>query len=515
MATSNTSAGTGTIRISTVPLQTPTNADISASLFAYQNLTTITPATFDANTIPLNAFVVPPIDAPCRLDRENQTDKNKAKKGSSLARRIKKITEDLENETDCLALQQKIRKELSGLEDFIDETAKEIQRKLDEILPILKLPLNPFKIPKWLKKFALGRILPDLDATINFIIRVLEVAKALADLTQVIIDLKPKLEACAIGTVNTIINEAQNAIDQAVQDLQDQITQAIGEAICDGLKEAGVTGDDIVDLLNGVNTVNSLLNQVETINASLNATLGNSLTRLGDNQSLIQDITGLPPVLDTSSIEAFEQTVNSDAYTQYREDINGVLQAGDPVNEELPVITGDTLVGSTLTSSNGVWSANGANTIFPITFQWYRENQEIAGANTFTYVPTINDVEYPLSCRVAAETQTSIEEVYTAQTAPIQFTMAPGDMPTISGSAIDGQQLQCSDGTWPYDPTSIMFEWIRVPSFGANVRVQTLSANNLYTIKSADVGSKIACKVVASSFRYTLSVVTANTSIVV
>ena len=507
MATSNTNAGTGTIRVGNTATA-PVNPTPASTL-------PLTVAAFDANTIPVSAFVVPPIKAPCSLDREDQTEKNKARKGSSLAKRIKKITEDIENETDCLALQQKIRKELSFLEDFLDEQTKEIQKKLDEILPVLSIPLNPFKIPKWLKKMAIGRILPDLEATIDFMLRAIEVATAITKLVDVIKDLKPKLEACAIGTINTIIAEAENELDKAVADLEKKITEAIGEAICNGLKEAGVTGDDIADILNGVNAVNDLIGQVETISGQLGATINNNLGQLGSSQSLIQDITGLPPVIDTSSVEAFQQTVSSEAYAQYRTDVIGVLNQPDPVNSVVPTITGTVQVGSTLTCSNGTWTANGVVTTYPLLFQWFRENQEIAAANTFQYVPTINDVEYPLSCRVTADAQVALEEVFTAQTAPVQFAMAPGNVPTISGIAQNGQTLQCSEGTWPYDPTTVMYEWIRIPTFGANVRIQTLSANNLYTIKGADVGSTIACKVVASAFRYTLSATSANTATIV
>jgi hypothetical protein len=517
MATSNTNAGTGTIRITSAqfPSQIPSSADISTSVFAYQNIgASLTPTTFDANTIPVGAFVVPAFDAPCKLDRED-TEKNKARKGSSLAARIRKITQDIENETDCLALQQKIRKELKFIEDFIDEQTKEIQRKLDEILPVLSIPLNPFKIPKWLKKLVIGRILPDLDATIDFMLRAIELAKAIVELTEVIVALGPKLEACAIGTINDIKNTIQNEIDQTIAELQQKIVDAISDAICNGLKEAGVTGNDVQDILSGISTVNGLVNQVGAISSSLNATLSNNLVRLGENQSYIQDITGLPPVLNTSSLEAFQQTATSNAYAQYRIDAIAVLNQPDPVNSVLPTITGSALVGSTLLCSNGSWTANGVANQFTYAFQWFRDNQEIANANTFQYVPDINDVEYPLSCRVTAENAVAIEEAFTVPTSPVQFNMAPGNRPTISGSAVNGQTLQCSEGTWPYTPTAVMYEWIRVPSPGANVRIQTLSANNLYTIKSGDVGSTVVCKVVASSFRYTLSATTANTAIIV
>ncbi len=185
------------------------------------------------------------------------------------------------------------------------------------------------------------------------------------------------------------------------------------------------------------------------------------------------------------------------------------------LNEELPVITGAAVVGSTLTSSNGVWSANGVTNTFALSFQWMRQGQEIFGANTYQYIPVIDDVDYPVYCRVRAENQVSIEEVFTANTAPVQFALGGNNAPVITGTAQVGQTLECSEGTWPFTTTSVQYEWIRVIQPGANVRVQSLSGNNTYYVKVADIGNSIKCKVVVNSFRYTLPAESANTQIVI
>jgi hypothetical protein len=451
------------------------------------------------------------IGSECRIEREKRSESNSTRKGSSLAADIREITQTIRNETDCIALQQKIFSSLDGLKTELDDATQEIRRKLDEILPVLKLPLNPFKIPKWLKKFTLGRIFPDLNATIDLIKRTLELSSAISELLVTVSDLVPRLEACAVNTVGIVQASIQNEIDRTLEGIKRDIERAIADALCRGIKDLGISADDIQDILEGADTVTRLIASTRIIQENVNQSLGNNLARIDQNQALIQDITGIPPVLDTSSIDGFLNTADSEAYAQYQQSVTEVLESPDPVNEELPIITGVAQFGSTLTCSNGVWSANGVTNTFPLSFQWFREGIEIQGANTFQYIPGLDDVEYPLNCRVAAETQTAIEEVFTEKTAPVQFVLPTGDAPVISGSAVNGQTLSCSDGVWPFTPTTVMFEWIRVPTVGANVRVQSLSSNNLYSVKSADVGSQIKCKVVASAFRYTLSVDTALT----
>lgn len=356
-------------------------------------------------------YIIPSInDGECRIKRDKKPDENETKKGSSLAADIREITQTIKAETDCTALQQKIKTALNGLNEDIKSGLKEVEKKLDEILPVIKLPLNPFKIPKWLKKFALGRILPDLDATIDLMKRIVEVVTALNELIEVIKELEPRLEACAISTRDMFKRDIENAIDQTLEDIQKDIEKSIANAICKGLNDAKISANDIDNVLTGVSVVANLVDSFDVFKQEVDQALGTSLTKIGQNQALIQDITGIPPVIDTTSIDTFVETANSPAYEQYRQDAQALLQQPDPVNSVPPVVTGNTAVGSLLTCSNGTWTANGVVNNYPLTFQWMRQNVEIYGANTFQYTTTPFDSGQEVYCKVIADAQLAVEE---------------------------------------------------------------------------------------------------------
>lgn len=460
-------------------------------------------------------IVLPPLtEGPCQIKRDKKPDENETKKGSPFAKWVREQTQMIKTETDCVALQQKVKTAFNGMKEDIIGSNEEVKRKLDEITPILSLPVNPFKIPAWLKKFAIGRILPDLEATIDLIKKIVEVLQALTELVKTVEAVIPRLEACAISTKEMIEQDIRNEIESALKQVRENIEDAIAEAICKGLNDAGISADDIDDILSGVTAVKSLVDSVDEFKDTINTALGGSLQKIGQNQSYIQDITGLPPVIDTTSLDTFIATSSGAAYTQYLAQIQDVLNLPEPVNTVLPVITGTAAVGSTLACSNGTWTANGVTNTFALSFQWMKQGQEIFGANTYQYTPVLDDVDYPVYCRVRAENQTNIEEVFTANTQPVLFSMAANNKPTISGTPTVGQTLTCSEGTWPFTPTSVTYEWVRVVQPGSNVRVQSSSSNNEYYVKTADIGSSIKCKVVAQAFRYTLAIDSANTAVV-
>jgi hypothetical protein len=68
-----------------------------------------------------------------------------------------------------------------------------------------------------------------------------------------------------------------------------------------------------------------------------------------------------------------------------------------PVNTIAPAISGNTLVGSTLTCSQGTWDG------FPyptLTYQWYRGGSTISGATNPNYMTQNDDIEQSITCRV-------------------------------------------------------------------------------------------------------------------
>jgi len=64
--------------------------------------------------------------------------------------------------------------------------------------------------------------------------------------------------------------------------------------------------------------------------------------------------------------------------------------------------------------------------------------------------------------------------------------------PVISGSAVPGNILTCSTGSWEFSPSSYSFSWQR--DF-----ITQIGTGNQYTVTGADVGQPVTCQVVASN----------------
>lgn len=77
----------------------------------------------------------------------------------------------------------------------------------------------------------------------------------------------------------------------------------------------------------------------------------------------------------------------------------GAVNELAPRNTVAPAVTGTNTVGSTLTTTNGTWTAGGAITY---AYQWLRAGVNIAGANAATYLLVAGDSGKTITCRVTA-----------------------------------------------------------------------------------------------------------------
>ena len=437
---------------------------------------------------------------PCKIKRDKKADQNKKVPGDSpLAEDIREITQSILAETDCDALQMKVKTAVNGLKDDLQDKLGLTKEKLAEINPLLSIPLNPFKLPGYIKKQTIGRMLPDLDATIDLIVKTTEVVSAISELTNAVSRVVPNLKACTIDLKDDIKRQIDDQIDQLVDDVKSEIAKTIAEAICQGVNAAGITANDIEGAITVVKVVNDLETELKDLKSSSEELLKSNIDSIGSTQTTIQELTGVPGVLDTTSFDGFIASTQSEEYQQYKETVKSVLSIPEPVANTLPVVTGNSVVGSTLTCSNGEWSANGNSLTYA--HQWFRNGLEISGANTFTYIPVLDDVETKLYCMVTAQTNVTVEQAKSNETDFIAFALESANKPSITGTPTVGSILSCSTGTWPFTPTILQYEWIR----GESNIVQSLSGNNYYKVVSADVGSSLKCRVVAQSFRYALS----------
>lgn len=87
-----------------------------------------------------------------------------------------------------------------------------------------------------------------------------------------------------------------------------------------------------------------------------------------------------------------------------------------PRNTVLPVVTGTTTVGSTLTTTDGTWVGTPAPTYTRI---WRRNGTPIAGATALTYVLVAGDLGALISCRVTATNSEGSTNAFSASVGPI------------------------------------------------------------------------------------------------
>ncbi len=88
-------------------------------------------------------------------------------------------------------------------------------------------------------------------------------------------------------------------------------------------------------------------------------------------------------------------------------------------------------------------------------------------------------------------------------------------LPTISGTAKDGETLTASNGTWTgADPISISYQWRRCDASGANCSDISGAGSGTYTLVGADDGSTIRVVVTASNAYGSASATSSQTAAV-
>ena len=81
-------------------------------------------------------------------------------------------------------------------------------------------------------------------------------------------------------------------------------------------------------------------------------------------------------------------------------------------------------------------------------------------------------------------------------------------LPAISGDAVEGETLTCSNGTWTNTPDAYAFQWNREGTAIAG-------AANTRVLTADDVGSTLTCTVTATNLGVSSSATSAPTAVVV
>jgi hypothetical protein len=179
----------------------------------------------------------------------------------------------------------------------------------------------------------------------------------------------------------------------------------------------------------------------------------------------------------------------------------GGASAAAPQNTSPPTTGGTAKEGSTLTASQGTWS----NTPTSFTYQWQRCASDgtacgdITGATKSTYTLVAGDVGHTV--RVAV-TGTNADGKATADSEPSDVVASKNGppntvKPSVSGSAVVGDTLSVSNGSWTPTPTSFARQWQRCASDGTGCLNIAGATGQTYGVRSADVGHRLRALVTA------------------
>jgi hypothetical protein len=158
-----------------------------------------------------------------------------------------------------------------------------------------------------------------------------------------------------------------------------------------------------------------------------------------------------------------------------------------PDNLEAPVVSGSPIVGSTLSTTNGVWDQADS-----FTYRWFRGVTAIVGATNSTYALQGADLGQSISSEVTATNVDGSTAAPSNAIGPIRDPVPVNTSPPVaSGSALIGSVLSVSTGTWTGNPTSYIYQWYE----GANAIVG--ATDPIYDIQPEDLGLLIACLVTA------------------
>jgi hypothetical protein len=175
-----------------------------------------------------------------------------------------------------------------------------------------------------------------------------------------------------------------------------------------------------------------------------------------------------------------------------------------PVDTSPPTISGTAQQGQKLTEVHGAWT----NEPTSYAYLWQRCEtsgngcKEITGATGQTYLLTPSDVGHTIRVSETASNAGGAGEAATSgQTATVATMPVPvaSAVPTITGTAQQGQTLTEHHGTWSNEPTSYAYQWLQCEPSGEKCTEIGGAVAPTYVLTSSAVGHVIRVRETASN----------------
>jgi hypothetical protein len=174
-----------------------------------------------------------------------------------------------------------------------------------------------------------------------------------------------------------------------------------------------------------------------------------------------------------------------------------------PSNAGPPTIAGTATQGQTLTETHGSWSNSPAS----FADQWEACDSSggacspIAGATGQTYVLGAADVGHTLRVQETASNANGSSSPASSVQSAVVLPLAPSNvgLPTIAGTATQGQTLTETHGTWTGSPTGFTYQWKDCDNSGSACAAIAGAAGETYALTAADVGHTIRVQETAAN----------------
>jgi hypothetical protein len=174
-----------------------------------------------------------------------------------------------------------------------------------------------------------------------------------------------------------------------------------------------------------------------------------------------------------------------------------------PVDSTVPTVTGTAQQGQTLTEHHGEWT----NSPTGYSYQWLRCNAAggecaaIGGATNQTYSPVAEDVGHELRVSETASNAGGAGSATESAATAVVVPPVPVDstVPTITGTAQQGQTLTEHHGEWTSSPTGYTYQWLRCNASGSECAVIAGATNQTYSPVAEDVGHELRVSETASN----------------
>ncbi len=175
-----------------------------------------------------------------------------------------------------------------------------------------------------------------------------------------------------------------------------------------------------------------------------------------------------------------------------------------PSSSTAPSISGQFVVGHTLSASNGTWAGAGP---IKYTYQWKRCNSSgescanITGATTNTYTLSGEDTGETVTVAVTASNAAGeTSATATPTTVVLADTLGNITEPRISGSPQVGSVMTADPGEWRgAQPIAFSYQWQRCNSKGESCTDISGASSQAYTATESDLSDTLLVEVTASN----------------